>query len=195
MTYTDLQAQIALWQHRSDLTSVIPSFIALCETRLNRNLRVRQMETSLSQQVSSKTVPTPPDWLEFIGQPRLDGIPLDFVTRDEYRRLQERSQSTTYYTISGANLLLAPTIADPITLDFDYYAKIPALSDAATSNWLLTDGFDLYLYGSLVESEPYLKNDARVETWRGFLQVALTDIQAASDKAKFSAPLTIRTSP
>ena len=28
--YTDLQSSIAAWAHRSDLTAIIPDFIALC---------------------------------------------------------------------------------------------------------------------------------------------------------------------
>ena len=40
MTYSELKSNIADWLNRSDLTSVIPTFISLAENRLNRQLRV-----------------------------------------------------------------------------------------------------------------------------------------------------------
>jgi CBS-domain-containing membrane protein len=41
--YTDLQTTIASYLARSDLTAMIPDFIRLAETRLRRELRIRQM--------------------------------------------------------------------------------------------------------------------------------------------------------
>src|SRR5205085_11367804 len=48
-TYTGLQSSVANWLNRSDLTALIPDFITLAEERLNRALRVRQMEVSLDE--------------------------------------------------------------------------------------------------------------------------------------------------
>jgi len=129
-------------------------------------------------------VALPADWIEFVGAPMLGDKRLDFVTRDQYKALD--GCYSDRYTIMGSTLVIGAQIDSGASLSFDYYAKIPALSDDAPTNWLLTDGPDIYLYGSLLEAEPYLKNDPRIETWRGLLQVALTDIQAASDRAKYS---------
>ncbi len=41
--YTTLQATIASYLARSDLTATIPEFIRLAEDRLSRDLRIRQM--------------------------------------------------------------------------------------------------------------------------------------------------------
>jgi len=43
-TYTNIKDAVADWLDRSDLTSRIPDFIALAETRINRDLRIRPME-------------------------------------------------------------------------------------------------------------------------------------------------------
>ncbi|TEA78642.1 phage adaptor protein [Allopusillimonas ginsengisoli] len=183
-TYSDLQASVGRWLHRADLASVVADLITFAEARLNRNLRVRQMEQSSSETIVSSEIALPDDWIEFVGAPMLGDTPLDFVTRDQYKA--RRGCYGNYYTIMGSTLLIGAQIHDSAQLSFDYYAKIPALSDFVESNWLLADGPDIYLYGALLEAEPYLKNDARIETWRGLLQVALTDIQAASDRAKYS---------
>ena len=44
-TYSTLQTAVANWLDRDDLTARIPEFIALAETRINRALRIRAMET------------------------------------------------------------------------------------------------------------------------------------------------------
>ena len=45
-TYSELKTTVANYLGRSDLTSVIPDFIRLAETRLQRELRTRQMLNS-----------------------------------------------------------------------------------------------------------------------------------------------------
>ena len=40
-TYTELKASVADWLNRTDLTSVIPDFIALAEAQIERTLRTR----------------------------------------------------------------------------------------------------------------------------------------------------------
>ena len=42
--YATLQTEVADFLHRTDLTSAIPTFIQLAETKLNRILRLRAME-------------------------------------------------------------------------------------------------------------------------------------------------------
>lgn len=187
-TYAELQASIGRWLSRTDMATVAPDLITLAETRLNRNLRVRQMESTLTQTITGPANALPADWLELRGEPTVDGTPLRFVTSDQ---MQERSGGMgryegDFYTIRGKDLVVGSRIANTVDLEFTYYARIPALTDAAPVNWLLTDGPDIYLYGSLLEAEPYLKNDPRLETWRGLFQVALGDLQVSSDRARFS---------
>lgn len=45
LDYVEVQAQVANWMNRDDLTAMIPDFIVLTEERMNRDLRTRQMET------------------------------------------------------------------------------------------------------------------------------------------------------
>ena len=56
-TYSDLQAAVVGWSNRSDLAALIPDFIMLAEERMNRELRVRQMETPLAATaIASNTI-------------------------------------------------------------------------------------------------------------------------------------------
>jgi len=44
--YASLQAEVAGWLARADLTSQIPTFIQLAEARFNRDVRVREMQAT-----------------------------------------------------------------------------------------------------------------------------------------------------
>ena len=83
-------------------------------------------------------------------------------------------------TINGDNLIL------------HYWRKIPALSDSNTTNWLLTDAPDVYLYGSLMQSAPYLAHDERLAVWAGLYTQATTSLQRSSENAKWGANLRLR---
>jgi len=187
--YSGLKASLADWMHRGDLNLRIPDFIRLAEARFNRMLRVRQMEESRWTADVDGIVKLPDDWLELIDAPRCDGEPLEFVTRDQYRALRKRDHVGAYYTIFGDSLGIGYQDVD---VEFDYYARIPNLSEDEPKNWLLLEAPDAYLYGSLLEAEPYIKNDPRTATWKAFLEVALNDIQGASDRSRFSGPMVIR---
>jgi len=61
--YTELQASIADFLNRSDLTSVITDFITMCEAELNRELRVREMSVRTRAPINSQYVKLPEDFL------------------------------------------------------------------------------------------------------------------------------------
>jgi hypothetical protein len=75
-----------------------------------------------------------------------------------------------------------------------YYGKIPSLSDAAPSNWLLVKAPDVYLYGALTHAAPFLMDDARMQT---FGQIYLARVQSLQDESQKSlhsgSPLIART--
>ena len=76
-----------------------------------------------------------------------------------------------------------------------YRQNIPALTSTNTSNWLLTLAPDLYLYGTLLETAPYLKEDERIQTWATGLTTTLDSLNRLGVTSTFNAgPLTVRIS-
>jgi hypothetical protein len=53
------------------------------------------------------------------------------------------------------------------------------LSASVTTNWLVTNYPDIYLFGSLVEAAPYLKDDGRVVVWESELQKRLDELSGS----------------
>ena len=70
-----------------------------------------------------------------------------------------------------------------------YYARVPALTDVETFNWILTEYPDIYLYGSLVHAAPYLADDQRITVWAALYQSAVDALNQDNTKSRVSGPL------
>lgn len=189
--YSELKASVASWLNREDLTSQVPDFIALAEARFNRDLRLNAMLKRDTTTATSDYVALPDDWLEHVSICVInDGTvsdPLEYKTNEEFNRLRLQNLTGTfrYYTIQDSNIVLLPAMSSgSVDLEIFYYAKIPALSDSATTNWLLTKAPDLYLYASLLGAEMYLQNDERLPLWASASQTIIDSLTAESERAK-----------
>jgi len=196
-TYAELQASVLDYLVRPEYSTVVVDFIALAESRINKTLRTRFQETSVSFTIDSATEALPSDFLE-LRTLVISGTPTQVVTV-----LSPADLETTYsanvagkpqnFAIIGSNIKFGPAPDTSYSSTLVYYAKIPALSNTNTTNWLLTNYPDLYLYGTLIESAPYMKDDARVQTWMGFYDRAIAGITGADERSKWNgAPLTQR---
>jgi hypothetical protein len=192
--YTDLQTTIADFLNRDDLTSVIPTFIQLAEAQINREIRHWQMETRVSGQQSAgdQYMQIPADWLETIRFHVTDqGTSAITMTSraamaDIRAKNEDASTVTTYYYChADGQFELYPTPADTLNVELLYYQKIPDLATNST-NWLLTDAPDVYLYGALLHSAPYLAEDARVAVWAQMYSAAVQNVNSASEQARYS---------
>jgi hypothetical protein len=189
-TYSGLQASVADWLNRQDLTTQIPDFITLGEARMNRNLRVLQMETLSTGSSSDGLVAVPDDWLETrtlrLDSPTAGQQILEYVGEEEWDRLEASglTSTTRYYTIINGAFQVLPEPTEAITYDLRYYAQIPALTDTNTSNWLLTKSPDLYLYASLLGATVFLKDDDRLPVWAGAYNEIIEAMKLESERAK-----------
>ena len=197
-TFAGLKATIADYLNRDDLTSVIPSFITIAEAKFNRKLRTRQMIKRANAQIETAFFAYPSDWLQ-AKEFQLNTNPivrLQFVTEaygDELKANRYVSiGQPAYYTITGTQLEFIPAPDSTYSAELTYYAKIPALSDSNTSNWLLAYAPDLYLYGALLEASPYLKDDERLAVWSSLYTNSLGDIEVADQRASVSSTPIVR---
>ena len=192
--YTNLQTSIADFLNRDDLTSVIPTFIQLAEAQIQRDIRHWKMEARSSGQQSAgdQYMQIPADWLETIRLHVTDqGTSAITMTSraamaDIRAKNEDVSTKTTYYYChADGQFELYPTPADDMNVELLYYQKIPDLATNST-NWLLTDAPDVYLYGALLHSAPYLAEDARVAVWAQMYSAAVQNVNSASEQARYS---------
>jgi hypothetical protein len=98
-----------------------------------------------------------------------------------------------FYTVLAQEFLFAPIPDFAYTLEILYYAKPTILSNSNTSNVFLANYPDALLYGALVEAEPYLINDARVQLWISLYDRAVNAISTSDEGSEYSGvPLTMK---
>jgi hypothetical protein len=197
-TYAELRSTIADYLNRDDLTAVIPTFIRLAESKFNRKLRVRQMTKRATAEIETAFFAPPADWLE-TKEFQLNTNPitkLDYITEGFGNQLRATRFTAPgrprFYTVVGNQLEFIPTPDTTYDGELTYYANIPSLSDSNTSNWLLAYAPDLYLYGALVEAEPYLKNDERLSVWGELYLRVIADIEVADERASVASTPLVR---
>ena len=169
-TYSELKSSVADWLNRDDLTSAIVDFIALAEAQYNRSIRHRKMITRSTATIDDRYSATPADWLQTVQFIlNTDPVtPLDYLTNEAINKKRAESRAVgkpLYFGHVGDEIEVFPSPDSSYTGELVYYAKVPALSDSNTTNWLLTLSPDLYLYGALVQSAPYLRDDERLPLW------------------------------
>lgn len=177
-------------------SATIPSrcedWIVLHEARANRVLRDRQMVKRATATLSGGMIRLPTDFREAKqiqinvsnGKPR----PLHLVTMEQADKIRARGWPTDpqYCCIVGNYLEVVPYTEAAIEIEMAYYFKVPALTADAPTNWLLTEHPDYYVYGSLVHSAPYLRDDERITTWGTLAQQAQDEMLLAAERAAYS---------
>jgi hypothetical protein len=196
--YSELKSAIADWLDRTDLDDSIPDFIALAEARHKRDFKIRRMETRVTANTIADTeYYTLPDNYIAMRNIQLNTNPktsLEYLTPEQMDRIYAGSNKgkPKAYSIIGNDIQLRPTPDSVYEIEILYFKHFTALSDSSPTNDMLTNHPDIYLYGSLVEAEPYLQNDKRIQTWASFYERAKKDIIDSNERDRHSgvAPTT-----
>jgi len=200
-TYNGLQLSVADWLNKGSLTAQIPDFISLAEARLRRELKDWLRTTLFVTNVTGDyTIPaTVQDVLGVFyndGTSGAHNFNLDLINRIDYHVWMER-QSTVVSTagqlcypdldvVTGLTTLrfwppAGPT--NPIAnLGISVAGYLPALSGSNPTNSLLRDAPDLYLFGALAESAPYLLHDERLPLWEARLAAGVKALRVSSER-------------
>lgn len=221
--YSDLNGAVSNWLYgRTDLTARVPEFIALAEAKFNRKLFCRQMEarskvTLDTTLVDPEMVALPWDFQTMrrvrvlnaftptggvaVSKPRLHFA--SGAQMDDLRDAHSTADVPNWFTIFGSELEVLPSPNANYLIEMVYRQNIPALNTTPTingilqplitTNWLLTFAPDAYLYGTLMEAAPYLRDDDRISVWKAGVDGVIAELNALSQEATFNAgPLTMR---
>ena len=187
-TYAILKSDIAGWLLRDDLTAAIPSFVRLAEASIRRDLRIRQMLRTYTLTISSQSQALPEDFMEMerivldstVGQ--LTYLPPSALFNNS---AYTDGGNPCYYTIEGDYLITAPDATGNDAL-ISYYKAYSALTNDSDTNWLLTNAYDVYLYGALSHASPYIKEDERVNLWNAGYKDAIANLNRAERRSHFA---------
>ena len=176
MSYATLQADVSSYLHRVDLTDKIPGFIRLAEANLARELSIRENETSVTGVTVNGYADLPADF----GN-------LTKVTIDEagsvrilnYAQLPiDTAQSYSYTLENGKLRIYGPDQAYTL----HYIPTLTNLSDAITTNWLLTHAPDLYLYAAALEGAKYIRDESEMAKLAGMLPSLIDSVRRLSER-------------
>jgi len=184
--YANLKTSVAEWSKRSDLTALLDDYLDLCEVQIYENqsepLRIRSMMQSSigATSASVRTQALPTGYLEsrrydfeISGQrPTIDYVtPASMVIRD------------------GSGVPQVYTVTDQIEYDIqpdlvyvtnlDYYGKLTALSSSNTTNDILTNHPNIYLYGCLMVLYQFTENDQQSIKYQSLFWQAIAAANAA----------------
>ena len=184
--YTTLQTAIANWLHRNDLTAVIPDFIKIAESRINRlfSSRGTELESVLTAVEGSELVNLPTDfgspialWLESFV-PRKE---LYLKSPSELNYAPIRSYPT-FYAIKSTQIQFDCIAGGAYPLRLRYVQSI----DLATTdtNYILENYPDIYLFGALVEAAIYIRDMEQMQIWQQKLETAMSEAQSSENTVK-----------
>lgn len=203
-SWKGLQEAVADYLGRDDMVERIPTFIALAEKRMNRELRLRVMERRSEASVLAGQSAVPLPWrrqpghwdvfLEMRDLTFADGagtVNLIYGPPDTYARRRAAGRPE-WYTIIGRDLFLLPPPAGAGRLYLTYYAEIEPLGEDQPDNAVLHMFPDLYLYGALVESGPFTRGSVPLDMWTQYYAAARQKAEAGEQRARFTANISMR---
>lgn len=198
-SYADLLDELSAWLNRSDLTARIPTFIRLFEARMNRSLRIPEMEanTTFTTAAALTDYTLPADFLEARELTVLGNadvlIEAGSAQDIRYRIAALYAGTTQFYAVQGGNLVIAPAPLAGAMLNLRYYQRIPALSATNTTNWLLNAHPDAYLFGVLCMAEAYIYDDNRLAVWKNAWDEVMAEIASSANRHRLpAAPVAMR---
>lgn len=198
-TYSNLQTAIATLLNRSDLTSVIPDWIALAEAEMRRRLRTRRATGRSTATLTSQYIAVPSDFGGPIAIVLTGTSPkylLEFAEPSKMLEVQQGNFTGTgqprWYSVVGENLEFMPSPDASYALEMTYWKGLAALSVSNTTNWMLTDNPDAYLYGAALHSAPHLMDDDRIGVWANMFSTIMNDIRIDDEQAAYGGRLNIK---
>lgn len=194
-TYAELQAAIAseLFD-RADSDDVIKRFIRLAEVQMNREVRHYQMVKRAAAVIDDRYTVLPDDHLQTVRF-HLDSTnaPLEFTSPDAIADHRASNHNVSgvprYMAFVGNSFEVWPTPNATYTGELQYYAEIPALSDYQTTNWLLRDHPDAYLYGALLAAGSHFADADLTKRATALYMGAVSSINEESIRAQFPGPM------
>lgn len=198
MTYDSLVADISSYLERTDTATLekIPTFIMLAEQAIASqikflgNLTVAESNMTADQPIIDK----PARWHKTVSMNvTVAGQKTPILLR-KYEYLREYWPDATktdvpkfYSDYDYTHWLVAPTPDTDYTFEVLYYERIQPLDSSNQTNWFTIYAPQALLYGSLLQSMTFLKNDDRVPMWQQqydmFMQTLKTeDIQRIGDR-------------
>ena len=196
--YAELQTAVANFMARSDLTSQIPDFITMAESRMSRELETREQEkrSQATLTAGDEYILLPNDFRE-VREVKINASPTRVLSYYSPSALDSMYSSNGQgmpegYSIVGLEMKLRPIPDSAYTTEIVYIGSLPNIS-AVTTPTLFIRSPDLYLYGALAEGYAYLLDEARAAQYDQKFTRILEEIKVDEQRSHYgTGSLTIK---
>ena len=179
--YLDLRFAVTDHVGNRNISDVMPRLVQMAEANLNKKLRCRQQITAETLTFAGGSAALPDDFLEMLHVYGLNGRKLRASILADAKRC---GAEYARYAIDGTNIYLHGFSGDR---DIEYYAKLPTLTaSASTSNWLLADAPDVYLYAVGLEAAKFLKDVDLAQATKTLLDDAMMSLTVDDERARWA---------
>jgi hypothetical protein len=207
MTFNSLLVDLRRYLERgsavdTEVFAQLPTLINLAERNIARGLKVLGTQNIVISTpptgglVAGASVYQKPDrWRETVSMNfaavnlRKPLFPRSYeYCRSYWPNSDERAEPEFYCDYGFSAWLIVPTPILAYNWEITYYQQPPLLDSVNQTNWLTEYAPDALLYRSLLECEPFLKNDARLPTWTNLFGQAMSmldseDLQRIVDRS------------
>ncbi|MBC7603864.1 MAG: hypothetical protein H7255_14550 [Ramlibacter sp.] len=198
--YASLKLKVAAWLRRDSdtgLMAVVPDLIQFAENRIYRDLRIRAMESTFTDTISSGVIALPANYVA-LKHAHIDGAPTSALERKDAEWIAHAYPNRSgggkpkFIARDTGNFVFGPYPDSAYTVSGTYYRRLPALAGDAATNWFIQEAPELMLFAALAEAEPFLVNDPRTALWEQKYSQIVSQIQRKDDEEEFSgSPLSL----
>jgi hypothetical protein len=181
-TYSELKTAVQDWMVRTDLSGNVADWITLAEARLNRELNPVETDQALTGVLDSREISVSAySIVEPIGLFLVDtnGDERELVKKSSFP-YSDTSNPPSYWEYdpdaSAGKIKFDCPLDSAYTFRFRYRQRF-ALSDSATTNWLLTNHPDVYLSASLVWGSGFVQKFQEAGAFKTMLDEGLVSVK------------------
>lgn len=196
---TELIETISSWLwDRQDIQGRIPDFITLAEGDIRVDMKSRGVAIMNTLEIDGPVIAIPDD-VKLVRSLYDEFGPIKIVAPETIAEINNRYPSgarrAQYAAIVGVApedidflvLYSAPVPQETQTVTIIYEPELAALTEDAPTNWLLTKHPNVYLYGALKHSAPWLKDDERVALFENLYADHMSKLERLRDAVEFGA--------
>ncbi|PDT84152.1 hypothetical protein [Sinorhizobium sp. BJ1] len=181
--YASLLVDAGDYSGRDDVAHLFPRFLALAELKLNRVLRVADMEKTMTMPLAEGEGTLPADFLEARQVLGSDHRALRALALQELSGHVTSGGASIGYAIVGSAIQVRQKGGENLYLT--YYAKIPPLTPTAPSNWLIEKAPDVYLYAVVEEIAVWERDAAKAGAAETLKRQAMAGLGLADERLRW----------
>lgn len=188
LTYDSLTTLILQYLERSDpaVVAFIPTAITMAEFEIAQNIKtLGQLEVvDSTMSIGNAVIQKPARWRKTVSMTVTtpNGKQPVFLRKLEYLNSYWPIVSATgtplyYADYDFDNWFIAPTPDSAYQFEALCYTRLQPLDSSNQTNWLTQNAPNAMLFGTLKQTAPFLKDDARLAVWSGLFDAAMVALK------------------